>query len=227
MPAITDFLGPVDKILFIPFATLTGWNENTEQLAKTLSKYRVTGIHQCLSMVDAIKEAESIVICGGNTFHLLYHLQKHGLIEAIRERVLHDGVPYVGWSAGSNVACPDIKTTNDMPIIWPSTDSALNLFPYNINPHYTQAVVANFCGESRDQRLDECYRVNRRAIVGLPEGCGIRVENDKFQFIRGNFPDLQVKIWKPSKEVDKQFVEFVHIKLTEQSTDQVALNAFE
>lgn len=91
LQSIESFLGPVNNILFIPFATLSNWDENTQKLQETLPGYEVTGIHQCPSMIEAVKKAESIMVSGGNTFHLLNHLQERNLIDAIKDRVINDG----------------------------------------------------------------------------------------------------------------------------------------
>ena len=115
--AITGFLkeSKVTSITFIPFAGVTiDWDSYTNKVRDQLNDFTVKGIHEFDNMTNAILESEAIIIGGGNTFHLLYTLQEKGLIDPIRNKVL-SGTPYVGWSAGSNVATPDIGTTNDMP----------------------------------------------------------------------------------------------------------------
>ena len=118
----------------------------------------------------AVEKAAAIVVGGGNTFCLLDRLYTHGLVDRIHERVLQ-GVPYVGWSAGSNVACPTIRTTNDMPIVEPPSLNALGLVPFQINPHYTDATLPNHGGETRAERLigvsgseshGQCHWIARR-----------------------------------------------------------------
>ncbi|CAG2121165.1 unnamed protein product, partial [Medioppia subpectinata] len=118
---IADFLPKdITSLLFIPFAAVSfDWDEYERKVSSALSQYSVTAIHKTPDYLKSVETCEAIVIGGGNTFHLLYKLQEFNLLDAIRKRVLVDGVPYVGWSAGSNVAAPDIGTTNDMPIIWP------------------------------------------------------------------------------------------------------------
>ena len=121
--------------------------------------------------------AEAVLVGGGNTFHLLKYLYDTGLVWAIRERVL-GGVPYMGWSAGSNVACPTIKTTNDMPVVEPSRFDAMRLVPFQINPHYTDAVIPNHGGETRAQRLAEFTKSKPGIyVVGLREGSAVQVAN--------------------------------------------------
>ena len=125
--------------------------------------------------VKEIESADAIIVGGGNTFHLLKQLYDNGTLWAIRERVLA-GVPYIGWSAGSNVACPTIRTTNDMPIVEPSRLDAMRLVPFQINPHYTDEVLPNHGGETRAQRIAEFTKVNPGVVViGLREGSALRV----------------------------------------------------
>jgi len=113
---------------------------------------------------------------GGNTFHLLHHARKKGILEKIRNRVLEGKAKYLGWSAGANLACPTIKTTNDMPVIDPGGLEALGLVRFQINPHYTNAVPDGHQGETRNQRLDEFVRVNPSLpVIGLPEGDWLRI----------------------------------------------------
>lgn len=228
-PMIDDFIGSSEsKILFIPFAAVDrDWDEYKTMVEIGLGRSKIQSIHEVRieDMVKAINEAQVICIGGGNTFSLLYYLQKHDLIEPIRKRVTQDGVPYIGWSAGSNVACPDIGTTNDMPIIWPSNDKALNLFPYNINPHFTEKNIPNHGGESRVKRLNQAFIMKKRSIIALPEGTGIRVEGDKFQFFRADFPpeDLPiiVKVW--SKTIITERYEIVDIPMVKLLSDWIEL----
>ncbi|BAY37022.1 peptidase E [Nostoc sp. NIES-2111] len=184
---IKFFLGSyVKKIVFMPFAAVTStydqYTERVEQVFRELG-YAVDTIHLAENPDESIQNAEAIVIGGGNTFHLLHWLQKHNLIEIIREKVNH-GTPYIGWSAGSNVACPTIKTSNDMPIIEPISFQALNLVPFQINPHYTDAVIPNHNGETREQRLKEFLVLNPNVyVVGLQEGTILKIEDSSIRLI--------------------------------------------
>ncbi|HKR00859.1 MAG TPA: dipeptidase PepE, partial [Pyrinomonadaceae bacterium] len=137
---IRDFLGDgVKRVLFVPFAGVT---RTYDQYAAAVGEkfkeigYELVPVHKAADAAEAIRSAEAVAVGGGNTFHLLRGLYESGLIESIRERV-EAGLPYIGWSAGSNVACPTIRTTNDMPIVEPPSFNALNLVPFQINPHYT------------------------------------------------------------------------------------------
>jgi dipeptidase E len=117
-----------------------------------------------------------VVVGGGNTFQLLAALHRDGLVLAIRDAVT-TGTPYIGWSAGANVACPTIRTTNDMPIVEPPTFDALGLVPFQINPHFTVARVPNHGGETRTERLLEFTTANPDSdVLALPEGTMIEVD---------------------------------------------------
>ncbi len=145
-PYIKDFMEPtgVKEILFVPYAGVGLAIENLEKsydvyearVQGVFAKlgYKIHSIHHEADPVSALKKYKAIAVGGGNTFHLVYMMHKLGLMEAIREQV-KEGMHYMGWSAGSNVACPSLKTTNDMPIIEPASFDCLNLIPFQINPH--------------------------------------------------------------------------------------------
>jgi dipeptidase E len=138
--------------------------------------YEVDSVHRAIDPKAAVMKAEAIAVGGGNTFHLLDGLYRNELIEAIRARV-RGGTPYIGWSAGSNVACPTIKTTNDMPIVEPPSFSALGLVPFQINPHYLDAHPEGHQGETREERILEFIEANPGVhVIGLREGSILRVE---------------------------------------------------
>ena len=146
-------------------------------------------------------DAEAIAVGGGNTFHLVYMMHKLKLMEPIRQRVL-EGMHFMGWSAGSNVACPSLKTTNDMPIIEPESFNCLNLIPFQINPHYLDAHPEGHGGETREQRIEEFLLVNRDMYVaGLREACYLLVEGDDLQLI-GRKPMRIFKFGQEPLEVE-------------------------
>jgi dipeptidase E len=189
--AVRNFLGAsVRRVLFVPFAAVVRTYD--EYAARVRGRfgalgYEVESIHEADEAVAAVERAEAIAVGGGNTFHLLRGLYEAGVIEAIRARV-EGGAPYVGWSAGSNVACPTIKTTNDMPIVEPPTLRALGLVPFQINPHYTDAALDGHQGETRDERLLEFVHANPGVrVVGLREGTMLRVEGAEVTLV-GNRP---------------------------------------
>ena len=152
-----------ENTLLIPFAAVTySFDEYVEKVNTALSDYhiQVTGIHSYPDPIAAVNRAEAILVGGGNTFQLIKMMQEQGLIRAIRERVLYGGVPYAGWSAGSNVACPTICTTNDMPVVEPQSFEAFGFVPYQINPHYLDAHPEGHGGETREQRILEYIAAN-------------------------------------------------------------------
>lgn len=210
---ITEFLKEINikQILFIPFAGVTiSWDEYTKKVQDGLPDFKIEPIHKTADYQASVEQAEAIMIGGGNTFHLLYKLYEFNLLDAIRKMVNGKNgknIPYVGWSAGSNVAGPDIGSTNDMPIIWPSSDKALNIVPYNLNPHYNEWQPPNFKGETRKDRLNECVLVKKRPIVAYSEGVAIKVIDGVHQIVAPEidtkcFPDGKdtrcVKVWTTS-----------------------------
>jgi len=185
---ICDFLtSEIQSVLFIPYAGVTiSWDEYTRRAREKFREfgYALLSVHEVDDIPKAVKQAEAIVVGGGNTFHLVWYFHQTGLIELIRERVLNEGIPYIGWSAGSNVACPTMKTTNDMPIVEPASFDTLNLIPFQINPHYLDANPQGHQGETREERILEFIAVNREvSVVGLREGTLFRIHGDEIQLI--------------------------------------------
>ena len=145
---------------------------------------KVDSVHRHANPVEAVRNAQAIVVGGGNTFHLAKTMQDQGLYEPIREAVLEREVPYIGWSAGSNMSCPTICTTNDMPIVEPLSFKALNLIPFQINPHYLDAHPDGHAGETREMRIEEYIAANKGMnVAGLREGCMLLVEGKKMSLI--------------------------------------------
>ena len=179
---ITKFLGNKRTILFIPYARPSGisHDEYTKIARERFQKMNIklSGIHEYDNQKEAIKNAEAIFIGGGNTFVLLNGLFKADIIEVIRKKV-NNGMPYIGTSAGSNVACKSIKTTNDMPILYPPSFDALNLVPFNINPHYLDLdPKSKHKGETRETRIKEFHFFNNEYVVGLREGAMLHIIGD-------------------------------------------------
>ena len=180
---IKKFLGEIENVLFIPYARPSGMtHEEYTKIARERFKkmgYNLSGIHEYDNPRDAVKSAESIFIGGGNTFVLIDGLYKNNLIDIIRKRV-NEGIPYIGTSAGSNVACKSIKTTNDMPIIYPPSFEGLNLVSFNINPHYIDLDPnSKHMGETRETRIKEFHFYNDTKVVGLREGAILLINNKK------------------------------------------------
>lgn len=173
LKAIETFLKGMKSVVFVPYAGVTfSYDEYVDKVQKRFSAFgvEVKGVHNGDPKKN-IEDAEAIVVGGGNTWRLLLEMQENGLIEPIRQRV-QSGTPYVGWSAGSNVTCPTIRTTNDMPIVEPHSFNALGLVPFQINPHYLDANPEGHAGETREDRIREFIELNREMyVVGLREGC--------------------------------------------------------
>ena len=179
-------LGGVRELLFVPYAGVTiSWDRYAERVAEALAPLgcRVVPLHREPDARAAVRAAAAIAVGGGNTFHLLRALYAEGLVDAIRERVAA-GVPYVGWSAGSVVACPTMRTTNDMPIVEPPSLAALGLVRFQINAHYTTFHPPGFRGETRAERLGEFVAANPGVpVIGLPEGTMLRVEGSDVRLL--------------------------------------------
>ena len=188
----------VDRVLFVPYALFDrdGYTQHARQRFEEMG-LGLDSIHEAMEPIDAVREAEGIFIGGGNTFRLLNELQQRGLIEPIRARV-EAGLPYMGTSAGSNVACPTIRTTNDMPIVQPPSFSALGLVPFQINAHYLDPDPdSTHQGETREQRLTEYLEENEIPVVAVREGSMVEVtgaqarlagETGAVLFARGQAP---------------------------------------
>ena len=183
---VKDFLGESGKeeILFIPYAGVRRSNDEYEQkVIDRLKNKNIKSIHHYEDKISAIKNASSIAVGGGNTFMLLYTLYKLNLIEPIKEAVAN-GTKYFGWSAGANIAGKTMMTTNDMPIIMPKSFDSLNIFPYQINPHFISGKLAGHNGESREERLEEFLIANpKETIYALPEGTALLIEDSEAEVI--------------------------------------------
>ncbi len=214
---IRHFLGG-NKVtaLFIPYAAVTfSWDEYETKVRKKFREagHDVVSLHHAGDEAAAVREAEAIVVGGGNTWHLLTVLQKKGLMPLIRERV-QAGVPYIGWSAGSNLACPTIRTTNDMPIIQPLDFNALDLIPFQINPHYLDANPQGHAGETREMRIREFLKIDPDIYVaGLREGTMLRVEDKKMSLIGNRSLRLFRSGMKPVELTDKDPLDFLLLDL--------------
>ncbi len=168
----------VRRVLFVPYALA----DRDAYAARARSRfaslgYALDSIHTASDPRAAAKEAEAFFVGGGNTFRLVRELQRQGLYAPIRLRVAA-GAAYMGSSAGSNVACPTLKTTNDMPIVQPDSFEALDLVPFQINPHYFDPDPGStHMGETREQRIAEFHEENPTAVLGLREGAWLEVQD--------------------------------------------------
>lgn len=176
----------VCEIVFVPYAAVTfSYDEYERKVQKRFDEIgiRVRSVHRAADPRKAIREAEAICVGGGNTFALAKKMQEQGLMTAILRKI-KEGTPYVGWSAGSNVCCPTICTTNDMPIVEPQSFKAIGAVRFQINPHYLDANPEGHAGETREQRILEYIEANpRRYVVGLREGCMLHLENGRLELI--------------------------------------------
>lgn len=201
-------LGDLRQMLFVPYA-LADHDRYLAMMNELVGRagFALDGIHQHPDPHAAVANAQAIFVGGGNTFRLLSDLYRYDLLEVIRSRV-RQGMPYLGVSAGSNVACPTLQTTNDMPITLPPSFEALGLVPFQLNPHYyfgrtfveTADGLQEHFGETRDDRLAEFHEMNDTPVIGLWEGGLLRVEDDRVTlvgssarlFLKGQPPrDLQ------------------------------------
>lgn len=183
----------VKRVLFVPFAGVSladggleaSYNAYEEKVKKVYAEFGVElhSVHHDADPVKAVYEAECVAVGGGNTFHLVKELHRLGLMQAISRRA-SNGMPYMGWSAGSNVAGPTLCTTNDMPIVEPASFDCMNLVPFQINPHYTDFFDPKHGGETRDDRLKEYIMVNPDAVVAaIREATALLLEEGKLRLI--------------------------------------------
>ena len=178
--ALDTVLGFLDgaAVTFVPYA-LADHDAYTAKVTGTLAPrgIRVSGLHAAADPRAAVEQAEAVFVGGGNTFRLLDTLQRLGLVAPLAARV-RAGLPYLGASAGTAIAAPSIRTTNDMPITQPASFEALSLVPFQLNAHYVDADPAStHSGETREQRLAEFLEVNDVPVLGLREGTWLSVED--------------------------------------------------
>ena len=189
--AMRDHFGDIERVLFIPWALHDHDGYVDLMNEKGLNAgYELVGIHTADDPVEAIKQCSGIYIGGGNTFRLTAQLHDHGVLDVIRSRV-EDGLPYMGVSAGTNVACPTMQTTNDMPITMPASFRTLGLVPFQVNAHYfhgqvhvesVDALVEHY-GETRDDRIREFHEMNETPVVGLHEGGFLEIEDGAIELV--------------------------------------------
>jgi dipeptidase E len=171
-------LAGIRTIAFVPYAAVRfDYDDYAERVQRALDPLgvQVQSVHAYTDAARVVSESEAVAVGGGNTFRLVEQLYANGLIDPIRAKV-RSGAPYIGWSAGSNVACPTLRTTNDMPIVAPASFETLGLVPFQINPHYLDAHPDGHMGESREDRILEfCTLSPEVHVVGLREGSALHV----------------------------------------------------
>ena len=175
---IRDFLGDIKRVLFVPFALADreGYASKARRQFQGMG-YELDSLHEAAEVQRAVTEAEALFIGGGNTFRLLKALYDLDVLKSIKARA-EQGMPYIGSSAGSNVAAPTIRTTNDMPIVEPPSLDALGLVGFQINPHYLDPLPdSTHMGETREERIIQFLEENETPVAGIREGAIIRVED--------------------------------------------------
>ncbi len=172
--------------LFIPYAAVTySFDEYCDKVEERFAEvgHHIKGIHTFADPIKAVEDAEAIVVGGGNSWKLVRMLHDKKLMNPIREKAYND-TPYIGWSAGANIVCPTLCTTNDMPIIEPRGFDCIGLIPFQINPHYFDKIIQGHAGETRDQRIAEFIEIYPEIyVVGLREGTMLKLENDRLDLI--------------------------------------------
>jgi dipeptidase E len=201
MPAIRDLFGSASRVAFVPFAL----RDQAGYTARARERFAEEGLEVVAVTADAagvaaVDSADGVFIGGGNTFRLLDLLQRSGVFEAVRRRALA-GMPYLGASAGTNVATPSLKTTNDMPIVQPARFEALALVPFQINPHYLDAEAGRtHMGETREERIREFHEENDAPVIGLREGSWLEIAGPQ-GWLRGPRPARLFRRGQPGVEL--------------------------
>ena len=192
LPAITELLTRknVKNVVVIPYAVIRGSHDDrTAMVAESLSHLdvNVTGLHRAEDPVEAIRQADAIIVSGGNTWVLNKTLHDQGLIGPIQQAVMQRGVAYIGWSAGSVISAPTIRTTNDMCIVSAAITPSLGFVPFQINAHYIDATIEGHMGETRDERVDEFLIANpHQAVIGSPGGSWLAVSGETMTYESAN-----------------------------------------
>jgi dipeptidase E len=182
---IRDFLGARKRVLFVPYA-LHDHDAYADKAKRAFAAmgHDLASVHKFTDPLEPFKSADAVFVGGGNTFRLLNALYVHDLMIAIQQ-VAIAGLPYIGSSAGTNVATESIRTTNDMPIVEPPSFTALQLVPFQINPHYLDAdPKSTHMGETREERLVQFLEEHDTPVLGMREGCMLRVEGPRME-LRG------------------------------------------
>lgn len=190
LPTLKSFFSDVKTILFIPYARPSGisYDAYTNIAKEAFQKIgiEIEGIHGYKNPIEAIQNAEGIFTGGGNTFELVNQLYKNDVLETLK-KVLENGTPYLGTSAGSNICGINMKNTNDMPIVYPPSFKTLGCIPFNINAHYLDPIEGTkHMGETRETRIKEFHVFNNTAVLGLREGSWLEVIGETIT-LKGNY----------------------------------------
>lgn len=200
LPELNSHFSACNEILFIPFARPGGISheEYTALASKAFEKIgkKVKGIHEFEDAAEAVAKAEGIFTGGGNTFLLVQQLYMHELLAPLQNAIF-EGTPYLGTSAGTNIGGLTMKTTNDMPIVYPPSFKTLGFVPFNINPHYLDPDPnSTHKGETRETRIKEFHQFNTQPVVGLREGSWLEVKGNDIK-LKGK---LSARIFETGKE---------------------------
>lgn len=192
----------ITSAVLVPYALIrSDYDERATALSQALG-IQVTSIHHADNPADAIASAQCILISGGNTWMLNQLLHENSLIVPIQRAVRERNVPYIGWSAGCNVATPSIRTTNDMPVRNSVVLPSLGLFPVQINPHYIDAHVSGHMGETRDERIAEFCAVNpSESVIALREGSLLQVSGNDLSYFSAK--DQGFKVFRHGQEIEE------------------------
>ena len=199
LPELQSFFQNVKELLFIPYARPSGISHDdyTKKVSEAFAKINITvkGIHEFENQTEAVENAQGIFTGGGNTFLLVSQLYKNNVINTL-EKVVKNGTPYLGTSAGSNICGLTMSTTNDMPIVYPPSFRTLGFVSFNINPHYLDPIEGStHMGETRETRINEFHHFNPQPVVGLREGSWLAVKGDSIK-LKGN---LTARIFKKNE----------------------------
>lgn len=205
LEAIDDALADVRELVFVPYA-LADWASYTAMVSDSLSRLgiAVRGLHTFAEPIRVMADAGAVFVGGGNTFRLLSALERAGVLPVLRERAGRD-LAYLAASAGTNLACPTIRTTNDMPIIEPASFAALGLVPFQINPHFVSGnPFPGHHGETREERIAQFHEVADDPVVGLPESCWLHVrrgEQTTRTVVHGSVPAVLFRRGEPAQPI--------------------------
>lgn len=207
LPELENHFKKITTILFIPYARPSGISHDkyTEKVRQTfaLINKKVTGIHEFQDPIKAINEAEGIFTGGGNTFVLVNELYRNNIIDSL-EKVVNNGTPYLGTSAGSNICGLTMNTTNDMPIVYPPSFRTLGFVSFNINPHYLDPDLnSTHMGETRETRINEFHSYNPQPVIGLREGSWLDVKGESIR-LKGNLTARLFQKNQSPKEIEPE-----------------------
>jgi dipeptidase E len=203
LPTLESLFHDCVEILFIPYARPGGISHDeystTVRLALAKINKTVKGIHEFENPIEAINNAQGIFTGGGNTFLLVTQLYQNKVMEVLA-KVIENGTPYLGSSAGSNITGLTMQTTNDMPIIYPPSFKTLGLIPFNLNPHYLDAdLQSKHMGETRETRIKEFHAFNETPVLGLREGSWLEVYGEKI-LLKGS---LTARLFRQNQEAEE------------------------